>query len=468
MKKLFIILPLFLSGFLFSQKKPEKKPFKPKTAAQKISYPDEFKRISDEILLRSDAYENLRELTKGIGPRFSGSVGYEKATAWAEKKLKEAGAENIWKQEVKVPIWQRGNEVFQIKTDNGNWKSIRMSALGNSEGTEGKDMTGDILLVKDFQEFKAMYDFEVKGKIVFFNFPMDQSIVNPADAYMLAGPYRWTAPSLAGRKGAKAVITRSLTSAFDDIPHTGSMYYDDNDKIKIPALCIGAKSADELESLLKKQKVQGKLNLTCGVKGEAINHNVIGEIPGKKDKSVILVGAHLDSWDITEGAHDDGAGVVQCLEVLRAFKALEIENNHTIRVVLYANEENGVRGGETYAAQVRKKQEKHIFAIESDAGGYSPRGISLDMVPQRRRLIFEWKPLFLPYGVYDFDQTYAGQDIAPLKKLDIPLAELVPDTQRYFDIHHTSEDTFDKVNRRELMLGAVTMAQLVFMIDKNW
>ncbi len=468
MKKLFILLPLFLSGFLFSQKKPEKKPFKPKTQAQKISYPDEFKKISDEILLKSNAYENLRELTKQIGSRFSGSAGYEKATSWAEKKLKEAGAENVWKQEVKVPVWQRGTEIFQIQADNGAWKSIRMTTLGNSEGTDGKDITGEILLVKDFQEFNALNDFEVKGKIIFFNFPMDQSIINTADAYMLAGKYRWSAPSIVGRKGAKAVISRSLTSAFDDIPHTGSMYYDEVDKTKIPAICIGAKSADELENLLKTQRVKGKLNLTCGVKGEVINHNIIGEIPGKKDQSVILIAAHLDSWDLTEGAHDDGAGVVQCLEVLRAFKALDVENNHTIRVVLFANEENGVRGGETYAKQVRKKQEKHIFAMESDAGGYSPRGISLDMIPQRRRLIFEWKPFFLPYGVYDFDQTYAGQDIAPLKKLDIPLAELVPDTQRYFDIHHTSEDTFEKVNRRELLLGAVTMAQMVFMIDKNW
>lgn len=466
MKKLFIILPLFLSGFFFAQKK--KTTHSANNKVQRYNYPVEFKKISDEILLNSNAYENLRELTKNIGPRFSGTPGYEKASVWAEKKLKEAGAENIWRQDVKVPIWQRGTESLQIKAENGAWKSIKMLALGNSEGTNGKDLTAEIVLVKDFQEFSSLPTDKVKGKIIFFNFPMDQTIVNTADSYLLAGKYRWSAPSLVGKRGAKAVITRSLTSAFDDVPHTGSMYYDAEDKIKIPALCIGAKSADNLEKLLKSQKVQGKLNLTCGVKGETINHNIIGEIPGKKDNSVIVVGAHLDTWDITEGAHDDGAGVVQCLELLRTFKALDVNNNHTIRVVLYANEENGVNGGETYAAYVKKKGEKHIFAIESDAGGYSPRGISLDMYPQFRRKIFEWKNLFLPYGVYDFDQTYAGQDILPLKKLAIPLAELVPDTQRYFDIHHTSEDTFDKVNRRELLLGAVTMAQMVFMVDKNW
>jgi Zn-dependent M28 family amino/carboxypeptidase len=211
-----------------------------------------------------------------------------------------------------------------------------------------------------------------------------------------------------------------------------------------------------------------KINTTSATKGEKINHNVIAEIPGNKDNSVIVIGAHLDSWDISEGAHDNGAGVVQVLEVLRVFKKLDIKNRHTLRFVLFANEENGVHGGETYAAAVKKSGEKHIFAIESDAGGYSPRGISLDMIPQRRRLVFAWKNFFLPYGVYDFTQETSGQDIAPLKKLGIPLAELVPDMQRYFDIHHTSQDTFDKVNRRELNLGAVAMAQIVYMIDQNW
>lgn len=461
MKKILLILPLFLGGILFSQAR--RKPVTPK-----FDFKTEFKKISDEILVNSNAYENLRELTKGIGPRFSSSPSYDKAVEWAEKKLKEAGAENVWKQKVTVPMWIRGRESFQIKTADGKWKSIKALALGGSEGTAGKDLEGEILFVKDLTEFNKLSSVDVKDKIIFFNYPFDQTFVNPADAYSVAGKYRWSTPSIVSRKGAKAVITRSATSAFDDVPHTGSMYYDQDDKKKIPALTIGAKSADELENLLKKQKIFGKINTTTTTSGERINHNVIGEIPGNKDKKVIVVAAHLDSWDISEGAHDNGAGVVHCLEVLRAFKALGIKNNHTIRVVLYANEENGVHGGETYAAQVQKSQEPHLFAIESDAGGYSPRGISLDMIPQRRKQIFTWKNLFLPYGVYDFDQEYAGQDILPLKKMGVPLAELVPDMQRYFDIHHTSEDTFDKVNRRELNLGSVTMTQLVFMIDKNW
>ena len=454
MKKLLYLIPLFLGGILFSQKA--------------VSDADMFKKISDEVLLNSKSHEDLRELTKGVGPRFSATPGYEKAVSWAENKLKQYGAENIYKQEVVVPVWQRGRESLQIKTEKGGYKSIKMLALGGSEGTDGKDLTGEILFVKDLTEFNKLFSTDVKDKIVFFNFAFDQSIVNPVEAYDIAGKYRWTTPSLVSRKGAKAVITRSATSAFDDIPHTGSMYYDKDEKNKVPAITIGAKSADELEALLKTQKVFAKINTTSGTKGTAINHNVIGEIPGNSDKSVIVVAAHLDSWDISEGAHDNGAGVVHCLEVLRTFKTLGIKNKHTIRIVLFANEENGVHGGETYAEQVKKKNEKHIFAIESDAGGFTPRGISLDMISQRRRIVFGWKNLFLPYGVYDFDQEYAGQDIVPLKKLGVPLAELVPDMQRYFDIHHTSEDTFEKVNRRELMLGAVTIAQIVYMIDQKW
>ena len=460
-----IIIPLLMGGILFAQNKTTKpKPYKVST----VNYTTEFKRISDEILLNSNAYSNLRELTKDVGPRFSGTKGYDKAVNWAEKKLAEVGAENIWKQDVKVPIWERGTESFQIKTSNGGWQTVKILALGNSEGTGGKDLIGEILLVKDLQEFAKLDMREVKDKIIFFNNSFDQTIINPSDAYMQVGKYRWSTPSLVGKRGAKAIVTRSLTSAYDDVVHTGSMYYDADDKNKIPAFCISANAADRLESLLKKDKVTGKINTTSGVKGETINHNVIGEIPGKKDNAVIVVAAHLDSWDMSEGAHDDGAGVVHCLEVIRTLKALDYQNNHTIRVVLYANEENGVKGGEAYAAYVKKKDERHIFAIESDAGGFSPRGISLDMIPQRRRQVFNWKSYFLPYGVYDFDNEYAGQDILPLKNLNVPLAEIVPDMQRYFDLHHTNQDTFEKVNRRELLLGAVTMAQMVYMIDQQW
>ena len=465
MKKiLLIILPLFLSGFLFSQKKTVRKV----TPIPKFNYIDEFKKISDEIFVNGTAYNNLGELTKGVGPRFSATPGYAKATEWAERKLKEAGAENIWKQEVRVPVWVRGRESLQIKTAAGEWKNIRMLSFGNSEGTKGKDLIGDILMVNDVHEWVNLKSIDVKDKIVFVNYPIDQTIVNTVDSYLIAAKSKLLSASVIGQKGAKALIIGSLTTASNDIPHAKQIYYEPDDKAKIPAVTIGVKSADELEKLLKKQTVKAKLNMSAESKGETINHNIIGEIPGKKDSKVIVLGAQLDSWDFAEGAHDDGSGVVQCLEVLRTFKALGLDNNHTIRVVLYANSENGGQGRESYAAYVKKKGEKHILALGTDSGGYSPRGFSLDMSPQRRRLVYPWKQYFLPYGVYDFDQTDAIQDIAPLKKLDIPLIEMVVDTQRYFDYHHSAEDTFDKVNKRELLLGAIVMTQMVFIIDKSW
>lgn len=468
MKKIFIILPLFLSGFLFSQKKVQKKPAGRTAIPVKLNYHDEFKKISDEIMANGRAYDNLGELTKGIGPRFSATPGYARAVEWAEKKFKEIGINMIWRQEAKAPVWIRGKESLQIKAENGDWKNIRMLSFGNSEGTGGKDLTGEIVLINSTSELNAMSIGQLKDKIVFVNVPMDPKIINTSDSYLQTAKSKLISASVIAKTGAKALIIRSLTTASDDTPHAKMIYYEPDDKVKIPALSIGVKSADELEKTLKKQKVTAKINMTAESKGSTTNPNIIAEIQGKKDSKVIVLGAQLDSWDVGEGAIDDGTGVAQCIEVLRTLKALGYENNHTIRVVLYANSENGGQGREMYAAYVKKREEKHIFALGTDAGGYSPRGFSLDMSPQRRRLVSPWKEYFLPYGVYDFDQTDAIQDISPLKKLDIPLAELVVDTQRYFDYHHSEQDTFDKVNKRELLLGAVAITQMIFMVDKNW
>jgi hypothetical protein len=463
-KSLLIIFPLFLGGFLFSQKKQVKKVI----PTPKYNYHVEFKKISDEIMTNGTAYDNLGELTKGIGPRFSATPGYIKAVEWAEKQFKEIGIDAIWKQETKAPIWIRGRESLQIKSGNGEWKSIKMLSFGNSEGTGGKDLTGEIVLINTTAELNSLSIGQLKDKIVFVNLPLDPKIVNTSDSYLITAKSKLISASVIAKTGAKALIIRSLTTAYNDIPHAKMVYYEPDDKVRIPALSIGTKPADDLEKLLNKQKVTAKINMSAESKGETVNPNIIAEIPGKKDAKVIVLGAQLDSWDFGEGAIDDGTGVVQCIEVLRTLKTIGYENNHTIRVVLYANSENGGQGREMYASYVKKKDEKHIFALGTDAGGYSPRGFSLDMSPQRRRQIFEWKNYFLPYGVYDFDQTDAIQDISPLKKLDIPLAELVVDTQRYFDYHHSVQDTFDKVNKRELLLGSVAMTQMILMIDQNW
>ncbi|KMQ59727.1 peptidase M28 [Chryseobacterium sp. BLS98] len=427
----------------------------------------QFSKISTEILNNGKAYNELKDLTKNIGNRLSGTEAYEKSVKWAEQKLREAGADKVWLQEVMIPVWVRGKESLQIKTADGQWKKLKMLSLGNSEGTGGKDVSGEIIMVRSLEEYDKLTADQVKDKIVFFNYPFNQSYIQTFIAYREAGAYRRSAANLTAQKGGKFAIIRSLSSAFDDVPHTGNMRYDDNVS-KVPAVTIGNTTADELEALLKNKKITAKLNSNCGMKGEKLSHSVIGEITGKTDQSVIVVGGHLDSWDVGEGAHDDGAGIVQSIEVLRTFKKLGIKNNHTIRAVCFANEENGTKGGKQYGKTAKEKNEKHIFAIETDAGGFSPRGISLEMDDKNRNQIKSWVNLFLPYGVYNFEGKYSGSDIAPLHEMGVPTAELVPDPQRYFDIHHTEEDTFEKVNRRELLLGAAVMTQLIYMIDKNW
>ncbi|KAA0126599.1 M20/M25/M40 family metallo-hydrolase [Chryseobacterium sp. SN22] len=426
----------------------------------------QFAGIFSEILNNGKAYTELRDLTKNIGHRLSGSEAYEKSVQWAAKKLRDAGADKVWLQDVMIPVWVRGKESLQIKTANGKWRNVRMLSLGNSEGTGGKDVSGEIIMVRSMQEYDQLTPEQVKNKIVFFNYPFSQSFVETFKGYSDASKYRTTAASLAAKKGGKFAIIRSLSSAFDDVPHTGAMRY--NDDKKIPAVAIGSTTADELAELLRTGKVTAKLNSNCGMRDEKLSHSVIGEITGKKDSQVIVVGGHLDSWDVGEGAHDDGAGIVQSIEVLRTFKKLGIPNNHTIRVVCYANEENGVKGGIQYGKMAKENNEKHLFAIETDAGGFSPRGISLNMDDAKRKQIQNWAGLFLPYGVYDFTGTFSGTDLYPLHDMGIPTAELVPDSQRYFDIHHTEEDTFEKVNRRELLMGAGILTQIIYMIDKNW
>ena len=452
MNKLTILLPLFLGGLFFSQSKSDSL---------------EFKAISDEILTKGEAYDDLHSLTKDIGHRLSGSEAYEKATKWAYDKLKEAGADKVWYQDVMVPVWERGKESLQIKSKNGAYKSLNMLSIGNTEGTGGKNLEGEIIFVKSLEDLDKMNDAEINGKIVFFNYPFNQTFISTGQAYGDAGKYRFSAASKVAKKGGKAIIIRSLSSAFDDVPHTGTQTYDLKYK-KIPAVAIGVKSADELEKTLKSEKVFAKLNSNCTMKGEKPSHSVIGELMGKKDQSVIAVGGHLDSWDVGEGASDDGAGIVQSIEVLRTFKKLNIQNNHTIRVICFANEENGAKGAAKYAEEAKAKNEKHIFGIESDSGGFAPRGFGLIMSDEKRNEVKSWAPLFLPYGIYDFEKKYAGTDVEPLGELGTPTGELAPDSSRYFDIHHTNEDTFEKVNRRELLQGASAMTQLIYMIDKNW
>ena len=425
------------------------------------------KRISDEIMLRGTCYENLRVLCKTVGHRLSGTPQAAKAVEWGQKALALAGADKVWLQPVDVPHWIRGKE--SLKFQSGNSKTpveVPVLSIGNTVGTNGKVLSAPLIMVNNIEEFNALPAEKVKGKIVFFNYHFRQDLINTFEGYGDCGKYRWSAPNMAAAKGAVGTIIRSLSTGLDDAPHTGSMRYADTVK-PIPAMAIGNTSADMLEKKIKQGDVTALMQSECRMGSTVRSYNVIGEITGSEHpEKIVLVGGHLDSWDVGEGAHDDGAGCVQSIEVIRAMKALGIRPKHTVRAVLFMNEENGLRGGFAYADSAKAKNEKHILAIETDAGGFSPRGIGLDMSDHRKEQIQMYRNLFLPYGVYDFEQEHGGADISPLKRQGVALAGLVPDPQRYFDLHHTANDVFEAVNHRELKLGAFTLTALVYLVSE--
>jgi len=427
-----------------------------------------FRSIANEILLHGKCYDNLHELCKKIGRRLSGSPQAGKAVQWTKKQMESIHPDKVWLQPVTVPVWHRGKESLAVKFPGENaFRQIPMTSLGNSEGTKGKLLTAQVVMVNNPEELKDLTAQQAKGKIVFFNNRFPQELVNTFEGYGLTARYRSIAPNLASSKGAIGVIIRSVSTGMDDVPHTGAMHYNDSSK-RIPAVAIGNFSADAMEKACKNGTVTVQLQSECTMKGTASSYNVIAEITGtEKPEEIIVVGGHLDSWDVGEGAHDDGAGVTQVMEVLRTFEALDIKPKRTIRGVLFINEENGLKGGQAYADSAQAKGEKHIAAIETDAGGFSPRGMGMEMDKIQREKIKQFAYLFLPYGVYDFDQEEGGADISPLRnRFNTPVMELLPDPQRYFDYHHTNSDVFEKVNHRELKLGAIALTQMAYLISQ--
>ncbi|MBS1641073.1 MAG: M20/M25/M40 family metallo-hydrolase [Bacteroidetes bacterium] len=427
------------------------------------------KKISDDVFVNGKAYNLLRELTKNIGGRLAGSPQFAKAVVWGKKSLENLGADNVYLQECMVPHWIRSQKEKVIITEqNGEKVNILLDALalGNSWGSNGKPIVAEVIAVKDFAELEKRKD-EIKGKIVFYNYPFNPTYIFPGQAYGESGVYRRNGASRAAKYGAVAVLVRSLTEATNNNPHTGTMTYNDSFP-KIPALALGLYDADKLW----KEAVNGKvkISVTSSAKflPDTIAHNVIAELKGTEfPNQYITVGGHLDSWDVNEGAHDDGTGIVQTMEILRVLKALNYKPKHTLRFVLFANEENGMRGANKYAEEAKANNEQHIFALESDNGGFTPRGFSLGMSNEKIAKIKTWANLLKPYGCDNLELGGGGADVAPLQRnMQTPVAELRPDNQRYFDIHHARSDVFENVNKRELLLGAVNMAALIYLIDK--
>ena len=426
------------------------------------------KKISDEVLSNGTAYENLRFLCKKIGPRLSGSPQAQKAVDATARMLKEAGADTVYLQPCMVPHWVRGEkEKGFIQVANKEKYLLHLCSLGNSEGTGKKGISAGVIEARSFKELEQIGAAVIKGKIVFLNFPMNPTYVHTFRAYGESGISRWAGASKAASFGAIGVMVRSLASNADNFPHTGVMAYNDSFP-KIPAVAISTNDAEWLSKQLKlKMPLTASFTNTSKMLADTISYNVVGEIRGSEfPQQIITVGGHLDSWDLAEGAQDDGAGCMQSIEVLRILKATGIKPKRTIRAVMFMNEENGGRGGEKYLELAEKNKEQHLFGLESDEGGFTPRGFGLEMTEVQINKVAQWKNLFYPYGVYELVAGGSGADVGPLKKIGAALAGLNPDSQRYFDVHHASSDVFENVSKRELHLGALNMAALIYLVDK--
>ena len=450
-----VLLALYLPFLSFSQ-----------TSDEEI-----LKNIYKSALTESQSYYWLDDLSNKIGSRLSGSEGAQKAVVYAQQKMESLGFDKVYLQEVMVPKWVRGEQEVAYLTVGKKNISFPICALGMSVATPKSGLNANVIEVKSIEELKALGEEKVKGKIIFFNRPMNPEHIETFHAYGGCVDQRSSGAREAGKLGALAVIVRSMNLRLDDFPHTGSTNYGDvPNEQKIPAAAISTNGAEQLSKLLKENpNSKFFFKQSCQVFPDVLSYNVIGEIMGSvHPERIMIVGGHLDSWDLGDGSQDDGAGCVQSMAVLDLFKKINYKPKNTIRVVLFMNEENGVRGGLQYEKESNKKGENHIFALESDAGGFTPRGFSIDCDDVNYDKVLSWKTLFEPYLIHIFRRSkgHTGVDIGPLQSAKIVKVGLQPDSQRYFDYHHAANDTFDSVNKRELELGAAAMASLMYLFDQ--
>ncbi len=428
-------------------------------------------RLIDHILANSQAYETLSYLTDNIGHRLSGSKGAALAVDYTEKRFREWGID-VRREAVMVPHWVRGEERARLVSHND--QRIVLTALGGSVATPAAGITAEVIEVTSFDQLTALGHEKVQGKIVFYNGEMDMSLVESGrafEAYGKAVIFRGVGASRAAELGAVAAVIRSVASASLRTPHTGSLRYEDK-KPKIPAAAMTTEDAGLVHRLLAKgERVRMHLVLTPRSLPDVASSNVIAEIRGtERPDEIVLIGGHLDSWDLATGAIDDGSGVVMVMEALRAMKELGIRPKRTIRGVLFMNEENGLRGGRKYFENAAKREEvqKHIAAIESDAGAATPVGFittlegqNLERTKARMKLLDRITPL-------RFDSSkHTGADTSPLTDAGVPGFGFVPNPRHYFDYHHTPADTLDKVDPKALAQDAAAVAALAYVIAEE-
>ncbi|WP_448539255.1 M20/M25/M40 family metallo-hydrolase [Schleiferia thermophila] len=434
--------------------------------AQLDQLSEDVKKIFYHALTTEQSYHWLRSLCKDVGPRLAGSPGDLKAVEWSSTLMRDLGFDTVHILPVTVRHWERGKEKAVLKVD-GKKIPLAVTALGGSVSTGSRPLKAQVIEVRDFDQLEALGE-QIKGKIVFFNYRMRKDFISTGSGYGDAVKYRWSGAAEASKFGAVAVLIRSVTTRADDHPHTGILTYQDA-PVKIPAGALSYQAAERLEQILKKQpNTILELTLETFERDPKTSYNVVGELFGStyQDK-VLLAGGHLDSWDLGEGAHDDGAGVVHSIAAAAYLKQLGIQPRHTIRVVLFANEEFGLDGAKKYAQWVKESDTKKILlAVESDGGGFSPRGFTLDAPDSIVQKVREYRELFYPYGIYEIGKGGSGADVNQLKFTGAILAGLRVDGHRYFDLHHTIRDVFEEVNPRELEMGSAPMAAFLLIFDR--
>ncbi|MEP6646961.1 MAG: M20/M25/M40 family metallo-hydrolase [Saprospiraceae bacterium] len=454
-----IILPLILLPFLAHAQVP--------TDSTALFIKDTYRKSYTE----QKAYKWLTTLTKNIGHRVSGSPQATKAVEWAKKVMDTCGFDKVWLQEVMVPHWVRGDkEQVSMMSKEMGAVTLRALALGNSPGTGNDGVRAQIIEVKSLDQLKALPNEQVKGKIVFFNRPMDAGLMNTFAAYGGAGDQRGDGPMVAAEKGAIAAVVRSLCPRLDDFPHTGATHLSETIK-NIPSVAVSTNDAELLSKAISLGTTEVFIRTTCEMLEDVKSYNVIGEIKGAiAPDTMILVGGHLDSWDVGEGANDDGTGVVQSIEALYRLRHSGYKPKHTIRCVLFMNEENGLRGGRKYAEEAIKNNEFHLVAIETDGGGSTPQafGCSMGADSTLEQHVAQMQPYMKwmqPYYVR-LETGGGGADISSLKPKSGLLIGLRPDSSRYFDYHHSDNDVLENVHPHELESGVAAIASFIYLVDQ--
>jgi len=430
------------------------------------------KELYNFTLEKGKCYDWLKVLSEDIGGRLAGSTQADKAVDYTYDLMHSIGFDTVWRQACTVNKWERGEaeEVWAF-TENGDSIAIAALALGNSIGTDNKRIRGELIELHSLDSLESLGEDILKNKIVLFNRAMDPTQLRTFNAYGGAVDQRVYGAAKAVKYGAKAVLVRSLTTLQDDVPHTGVTVYEEGGE-KIPALAVSTNAANRMSALLKTQKLNVSVKSNSRNLGKGESYNVIGEIKGTEfPNEIILVGGHLDSWDVGGGAHDDGAGCVHALQAISSLLELDYKPKYTIRCVMFMNEENGLAGALRYAEDSNAKGEFHLAAIESDAGGFTPRGFSCDAEADKFNLLYKALTSFNPIlEAYDLRLVKGGSgaDINPLKSQGGLLIGFRPDSQRYFDYHHSSKDGIEAVNERELKLGAAAISSLIYLIDSSY